>query len=87
MPGCYEESQWKFVEIGVQLCSGEEGDRTDKAVRGDGGELDVGEASCEAERDEKEVDVVGHAEGDDVDELTVHLDLWMTKNVCTALIP
>ena len=27
------------------------------------------EASCEAERDEKEVDGVKHAEGDDVDEL------------------
>ena len=31
----------------------------------------VGEASCEVERDEKEVDGVGHAEGDEVDELNV----------------
>ena len=37
-------------------------------------ELGVGEASCEAERDEKDVDGVGHAEGDDVDELKLQLD-------------
>ena len=43
-------------------------------MRGDGGGLVIGEASCEAERDEKEVDGVGHAEGDDVDELKVQLD-------------
>ena len=48
------------------LCWGEEGDRTDKAVRVDGG---VGDASWETEQDEKEVDGVGHVEGDDVDEL------------------
>ena len=30
-----------------------------------------GEASCEVERDEKEVDGVGHAEGNEVDELKV----------------
>ena len=35
----------------------------------DGGGLEVGEASCEVERDEKEVDGVGYAEGDEVDEL------------------
>ena len=37
----------------------------------DRGGLRVGEASCEVERDEKEVDGVGHAEGDDMDELKV----------------
>ena len=40
---------------------------THKAVRGDGGWLGVGEASCEVERDEKEVNGAGHAEGDEVD--------------------
>ena len=47
-PGCYEESQWKFVETGVLLCRGGEGDRTDKAVRGDGGGVGGGrgELSC-----------------------------------------
>ena len=35
------------------------------------GGLGVFEASCEVERDEKEVDGVGHAEGDEVDELKV----------------
>ena len=54
------------------LCWGEEGDSTDKAVRGDW--VGVVEASCEAERDEREVHGVGHAEGDDVDELKVQLD-------------
>ena len=34
--GCYEESQWKFVETGVLLSWGDEGDRTDKAIRRDG---------------------------------------------------
>ena len=29
------------------------------------GRLGIREASCEVERDEKEVDSVGHAEGDD----------------------
>ena len=33
--------------------------------------LGVGEASCEVERNKKEVDGVGHAEGDEVDELKV----------------
>ena len=40
-------------------------------MRRGGGGLRVGEASCEVERDEKEVDGVGHAEGDEVDELKV----------------
>ena len=40
-------------------------------MRRDGGRVGVGEASCEVERDEKEVDGVGHAEGDGVDELQV----------------
>ena len=44
------------------------------AVRGDGGRLEIVEASCEAEQDEKEVDGVEHAEGDDVDEFKVQLD-------------
>ena len=56
------------------LCWGGEGDRTDKAVRGDGGGLGVGEASYEVERDEKELDGVGHAEGDEVNDLEVQLD-------------
>ena len=43
-------------------------------MKRDGGGLGVGEASYEVERDEKEVDVVGHAEGDEVDELNVQLD-------------
>ena len=43
-------------------------------MRRDGGGLGVGGASCEVERDEKEVDGVGHAEGDEVDELKVQLD-------------
>ena len=38
-------------------------------MRRDGGGLGVGEASCEV--DEKEVVGVGHAEGDEVDELQV----------------
>ena len=33
------------------------------------GWLGVGEASCETELDDKEVDDVGYAEGDDMDEL------------------
>ena len=33
------------------------------------GRVGVAEASCEVERDEKEVDGVGHAEGEEVDEL------------------
>ena len=69
--GCYEESQWKFVETGVVLCSVGEGDRADKAVRSRWGGLGVREASCEIEQDEKKVDGVGHAEGDEVDELKV----------------
>ena len=56
------------------MCCGGEGDRTDKAVRGGGGGLGVGEASCEAERDTKEVDGVGYAKGDEVDDLEVQLD-------------
>ena len=72
--GCYEESKWKFDEIGVLLCWGGEEDRTDKAVRGDGERLWVWKASCVVERDEKEVDSVGHAEGDEVDDLEVQLD-------------
>ena len=35
------------------------------------GGFGVGEASCEVEQDKKEVDGVGHAEGDEVDELQV----------------
>ena len=35
------------------------------------GRIGVGEASCEVERDEKEVHGVGHAEGDEVDKLKV----------------
>ena len=38
------------------------------------GRVGIGEASREAERDEKEVDGVGHAESDDVDEVKVQLD-------------
>ena len=38
------------------------------------GSVGVGEASCEAQRDEKDVDGVGHAEDDDVDEIKVQLD-------------
>ena len=38
------------------------------------GRVGMGEASCDAEQDKKEVDGVGHAEGDDVDELKVQLD-------------
>ena len=34
----------------------------------------VEEASCDEERDEKDVDGVGHAEGDEVDDLEVQLD-------------
>ena len=37
-------------------------------MRRDGRGLGVGETSCEVERDEKEVDGVGHAEDDEVDE-------------------
>ena len=73
-PVCYEEDQRKFDEIEVLLCWGGKGDRKDKAVRGDGGGLRVWEASCELERDEKEVDGVGHAEGDEVNDLEVQLD-------------
>ena len=47
-----------------------ERDRTE-GVRRDGEGLGVREASCEVERDEKELDGVGHAEGDEVDELKV----------------
>ena len=43
-------------------------------MRRGGGGLGVGEASCEVERFEKEVDGVGHAEGDEVNELKVQLD-------------
>ena len=43
-------------------------------MRGDGVWLEVGEASCEVERDEKEVNGVEHAEGDEVDDLEVQLD-------------
>ena len=43
------------------------------------GGLGIGKASCEADRDEKEVDGVGHAEGDEVNDLKVQM--------CTALIP
>ena len=43
-------------------------------MRRDGGGLGVGEASCEVERDEKEVDGVGHAADDELDELKVQLD-------------
>ena len=43
-------------------------------MRRDGGGWGVGEASCEVERGEKEVDGVGHAEGDEVDEPKVQLD-------------
>ena len=43
-------------------------------MRRGGGGLGVEEASCEVERDEKEVDDVRHAEGDEVDELKVQLD-------------
>ena len=50
--------------------------RKDKAVRGDGGELGIGEASCDAEREEKEVDDVGHADGDDMDELRTSAQHW-----------
>ena len=35
------------------------------------GRVGIGEASCEVERDEKEVDGVEHADGDEVDELQV----------------
>ena len=35
------------------------------------GRVGIGEASCEVERDEKEVDGLGHAEADEVDELKV----------------
>ena len=43
-------------------------------MKGDGGGLGVGEASCVVERDEKEVSSVGQAEGDEVDDLEVQLD-------------
>ena len=43
-------------------------------MRGDRRGLRVGEASCEVEQDEKEVNGVGHAEGDEVDDLEVQLD-------------
>ena len=43
-------------------------------MRGDGRGFGVGEASCEVERDEKEVDGVRHADGDEVDDLEVQLD-------------
>ena len=36
--------------------------------------LGIGKASCDAEREEKEVDDVGNAEDDDMDELKVQLD-------------
>ena len=61
----------EVVETGVLLCSGGEGDKTDNGMRRDGGGLGVGEASCEVERDEKAVDGVEHADGDEVDELQV----------------
>ena len=38
------------------------------------GRVGVGETSCEVEGDEKEVNAVGHAEGDEVDDLEVQLD-------------
>ena len=40
-------------------------------MRRDRGGLGIGEASCEIERDEKAVDVVGHAEGDEMNEFKV----------------
>ena len=40
-------------------------------MRRDGEGLGIREARCVVERDEKEVDGVGHAEGDEVDELKV----------------
>ena len=43
-------------------------------MRGGGEGLGVGVASCEVKRDEKEVDGVGHDEGDEVDEIKVQLD-------------
>ena len=43
-------------------------------MRADGEGLVIGEASCEAERNEKKVDGVGHAECVDVDELKVQFD-------------
>ena len=70
-PGCSEESQWEFDKIGVLLYWGGEGDKTDKAVRRDGKGLRIEKASCEAERDKKEVDGIEHAEDDDVVELKV----------------
>ena len=44
---------------------------TDKAVRRDGGGLGVEKTSYAVQQAEKEVDGVGHAEGDEVDELKV----------------
>ena len=58
----------------VPLCWSGEGDRTDKAVRGDGGGLGAGDESWEVERDEKEVNGVGDADGDEEDDLEVQLD-------------
>ena len=43
-------------------------------MTGDEKELGIGEASCEAERNEKEVNGVGHAECVDVDEFKVQFD-------------
>ena len=59
----------KFDEIGVLLCWGERRQDRQNSAR-----VGVGEANCEVERDEKEVDGVGHAEGDEVDDLEVQLD-------------
>ena len=50
-------------------------------MRGDRGRVGDKKASCEAERDEKEVDGVGHAEGDDVDEFKVQLDLGRLHSI------
>ena len=73
-PGCYEEGQWKFDEIVVLLwlTSRRRQDRQGSErwlVR-----FEIWEASCEVERDEKEIEGVGHVEDDEVDDLEVQLD-------------
>ena len=40
-------------------------------MRRGGGGLGVGETICEVQLDEKEMEGIGHAEGDEVDELKV----------------
>ena len=50
-------------------------------MRGDRGRVGDRKASCEAERDEKKVDGVGHSEGDDVDELKLQLDLGRLHSI------